>query len=145
MKFGLGLRLILDRTSLSKARGALPFLVKGKEALSSVACQLFIQSNPPRSHILPSEERSSPALIYCTVVRQSYRISLYFYIYILPMLKKCTLSLPYLKITYIVVAITSSGISKAKQIPGATFNFDKLGGIDFTKISKLMMCRALEA
>ena len=51
--FGLGLRLILGRTSLSKARGALPFLVKGKEALSSVACQLFIQSNPPRSHILP--------------------------------------------------------------------------------------------
>lgn len=75
--FGLGLRLILGRTSLSKARGALPFLVKGKEALSSVACQLFIQSNPPRSHILPSEERSSPALIYCTVVRQSYRILLF--------------------------------------------------------------------
>ena len=36
-------------------------------------------------------------------------------------------------------AATSSGILKAKQKLGVTFNFDKLGGIDFTKFSKLTM------
>ena len=36
----------------------------------------------------------------------------------------------------------SSGILKAKQKLGVTFNSDKLGGIDFTKFSKLTMCSA---
>ena len=44
------------------------------------------------------------------------------------------------KTLYIVVAVTSSGILKAKQKLGVTFNSDKLGGIDFTKFSKLTMC-----
>ena len=45
--------------------------------------------------------------------------------------------------TYILDAATSSGILKAKQKLGVTyvtFNSDKLGGIDFTKFSKLSMC-----
>ena len=42
----------------------------------------------------------------------------------------------------LLVAVTSSGILKAKQKLGRTFNSDKLGGIDFTKISKLTMCSA---
>ena len=42
----------------------------------------------------------------------------------------------------IVDAATSSGILKAKQKLGRTFNSDKLGGIAFTKISKLTMCSA---
>ena len=33
-------------------------------------------------------------------------------------------------------------ILKAKQKLGVTFNSDKLGGIDFTKFSKLSMCSA---
>ena len=36
--------------------------------------------------------------------------------------------------TYVLVAVTSSGILKAKQKLGITFNSDKLGGIDFPKI-----------
>ena len=44
--------------------------------------------------------------------------------------------------TYIIVAVGSSGILKGKQKLGVTFNFDKLGGIDFTKFSKLTMCSA---
>ena len=43
---------------------------------------------------------------------------------------------------YILDAVTSSGILKAKQKLGVTFNSDKLGGIDFTKFSKLSMCSA---
>ena len=43
---------------------------------------------------------------------------------------------------YTVDAATSSGILKAKQKLGVTFNSDKLGGIDFTKFSKLSMCSA---
>ena len=43
---------------------------------------------------------------------------------------------------YIVDAATSSGILKAMQKLGGTFNSDKLGGIAFTKISKLIMCSA---
>ena len=43
---------------------------------------------------------------------------------------------------YIVVAVGLLGILKGKQKLGATFNFDKLGGIDLTKFSKLNMCRA---
>ena len=34
-----------------------------------------------------------------------------------------------------VDAVISSGILKAKQKLGGTFNSDKLGGTDFTKIS----------
>jgi len=41
-----------------------------------------------------------------------------------------------------VDAATSSGILKSKQKLGVTFNSDKLGGIDFTKFSKLSMCSA---
>ena len=41
-----------------------------------------------------------------------------------------------------LVAVTSSEILKAKQKLGVTFNSDKLGGIDFTKFSKLTMCSA---
>ena len=43
---------------------------------------------------------------------------------------------------YVLVAVTSTGILKAKQKLGITFNSDKLGGIDFTKFSKLTMCSA---
>ena len=42
----------------------------------------------------------------------------------------------------LVVTARSSGILKAKQKLGRTFNSDKLGGIAFTKISKLTMCSA---
>ena len=44
--------------------------------------------------------------------------------------------------TYVVVMARSSGILKAKQKLGVTFNSDNLGGIDFTKFSKLSMCSA---
>ena len=43
---------------------------------------------------------------------------------------------------YTLDAVTSSGILKARQKLGITFNSDKLGGIDFTKFSKLSMCSA---
>ena len=43
---------------------------------------------------------------------------------------------------YLLDAATLSGILKAKQKLGRTFNSDKLGGIAFTKISKLTMCSA---
>ena len=36
---------------------------------------------------------------------------------------------------YLLVAVGSSGILKAKQKLGVTFNFDKQDGIDFTKFS----------
>ena len=42
----------------------------------------------------------------------------------------------------LIVTTRSSGILKAKQKIGVTFNSDKLGGIAFTKISKLTMCSA---
>ena len=42
----------------------------------------------------------------------------------------------------ILDAVTSSGILKSKQKLVRTFNSDKLGGIAFTKISKLTMCSA---
>ena len=41
--------------------------------------------------------------------------------------------------TYILVAVGSSGLLKRKQKLSVTFNSDKLGGIDFTKISKMTM------
>ena len=40
---------------------------------------------------------------------------------------------------YILDAVTSSGILKVKQKLGVTFHSDKLGGIDFTKFSKLLV------
>ena len=43
---------------------------------------------------------------------------------------------------YIIDAARLSGILKAKQKLGRTFDSDKLGGIAFTKISKLTMCSA---
>ena len=42
--------------------------------------------------------------------------------------------------SYILDAATSSGILKAKQKLGRTFDSDNLGGIALTKISKLTMC-----
>ena len=43
---------------------------------------------------------------------------------------------------YTIVAVGSSGILKGKKKLGVTFNSNKLGGIDFTKFSKLTMCSA---
>ena len=45
---------------------------------------------------------------------------------------------------YLLDAVRSSRILTGKQKLGRTFNSDKLGGIAFTKISKLTMCSALE-
>ena len=45
-------------------------------------------------------------------------------------------------IYYILVAAGLSGILKAKQKLGVTFNTNKLGGTDFTNFSKLTMCSA---
>ena len=45
----------------------------------------------------------------------------------------------------VIVAVGSSGILKAKQKLGVTFNFDKQDVIDFMKFSKMTMCRASEA
>ena len=41
-------------------------------------------------------------------------------------------------------AATLSGTLKARQKLGVTLNSDKLGGIDFTKFSKLSMCSAAQ-
>ena len=46
---------------------------------------------------------------------------------------------------YVLDAVTSSGILKAKQKLGVTFNFDEQDVIDLTKFSKMTMCRASEA
>ena len=46
---------------------------------------------------------------------------------------------------YLLDAVMSSEILKAKQKLGVTFNFDKQDIIDLTKISKMTMCRASEA
>ena len=43
---------------------------------------------------------------------------------------------------YILDAVGSSRILIGKQKLGLTFNYDKLGAIDFTKFSKLTMCSA---
>ena len=43
---------------------------------------------------------------------------------------------------YTVVTARLSGILKGKQKLGRTFNSDMLGGIAFTKISKMTMCSA---
>ena len=42
-------------------------------------------------------------------------------------------------------AVGSSGILKVKENLDITFNFDKQDVIDFTKFSKMTMCRASEA
>ena len=42
-------------------------------------------------------------------------------------------------------AVGLSEILKGKQNLGVTFNFDKQDVIDFTKFSKMTMCRASEA
>ena len=44
-----------------------------------------------------------------------------------------------------MVAVGLSGILKAKQKLGVTFNFDKQDFIDFTKFSKMTMSRASKA
>ena len=46
---------------------------------------------------------------------------------------------------YLLDAVGSSEILKGKQNLGVTFNFDKQDFIDFTKFSKMTMCRASEA
>jgi hypothetical protein len=46
---------------------------------------------------------------------------------------------------YILDAVTLSGILKANQKLGVTFNFDKQDIVDLTKFSKMTMCRASEA
>ena len=43
---------------------------------------------------------------------------------------------------YLLDAVRSSRILLGKQKLGVTFNADKLGGIDFTKFSKLSICSA---
>ena len=45
---------------------------------------------------------------------------------------------------YRLVAVTSLWILKVKQKLGVSFNFDKQDVIDFTKFSKMTMCRASE-
>ena len=47
--------------------------------------------------------------------------------------------------TYLVDAVTLSGILKVKQKLGVTFNFDNQDVVDLTKFSKMTMCRASEA
>ena len=46
---------------------------------------------------------------------------------------------------YRIDKVRSSRILEAKQKLGVTFNFDKQDVIDFTKFSKMTMCRASEA
>ena len=46
---------------------------------------------------------------------------------------------------YLLDAVGLSEILKGKQNLGVTFNFDKQAVIDFTKFSKMTMCRASEA
>ena len=46
---------------------------------------------------------------------------------------------------YVIDSVGSSGISKGKQKLVVTFNFNKQDVIDFTKFSKMTMCRASEA
>jgi hypothetical protein len=50
-----------------------------------------------------------------------------------------------LDLSYTLDAVTLSGILKAKQKLGVTFNFDEQDVIDLTKWSKMTMCRASEA
>ena len=47
-----------------------------------------------------------------------------------------------MEIIYSLVVVGSSGILKGKQKLGVTFDSNNLGGIDFTKFSKLTMCSA---
>ena len=50
--------------------------------------------------------------------------------------------IPHLSARYTLDAVGSWGIMFGMQKLGVTFNSDKLGGIDFTKFSKLTMCSA---
>ena len=52
------------------------------------------------------------------------------------MINEKTCSCPFI-VAYLLVAVGSSGILKGKQKKVVAFNSDKLGGIDFTKFSKL--------
>ena len=45
----------------------------------------------------------------------------------------------FIMVACIIDAVTSSGILKAKQKLGVTFNSDKLSDTNFTKFSKLTM------
>ena len=47
-------------------------------------------------------------------------------------------------LTVVLIFRHYTGILKAKQKLGVTFNFDKLGSIDFITFSKLTMCRTSE-
>ena len=58
-------------------------------------------------------------------------------------LKSSTRTLIKTENNYVLVAVGLSGIVKGKQKLGVTFDFDKLGGIDFTNFSKLTMCTAV--
>ena len=51
----------------------------------------------------------------------------------------------YRLLIYVLVAVGSSRILKAKQKLGVTFNSDNQDVIDFIKILKMTMCRASEA
>ena len=55
--------------------------------------------------------------------------------FVFPIVLRC-------KTKYILAAVRLSGILKGKQKLGVTFNSEKLGGIDFSKFSKLTMCSA---
>ena len=46
---------------------------------------------------------------------------------------------------YILDAVTSLGILKAKQKLGVTFDYNKQNVLDLTKFSKMTMCGASEA
>ena len=51
-------------------------------------------------------------------------------------------NIPHRSLWYVLVAVGSSRILFGKQKLGVTFNSDKQDVIDFTKISKMTMCRA---
>ena len=57
--------------------------------------------------------------------------------------RQTTASPPWIQNAVHTSAVTSSGILKAKQKLGITFDSDKLGGIDFTKFSKLTHVQCL--
>ena len=46
------------------------------------------------------------------------------------------------RVSYLLDAVDLPRILIGKQKIGLTFNYDKLGGNDFTKFSKLTMCSA---
>jgi hypothetical protein len=50
-----------------------------------------------------------------------------------------------MKFQYLLVAVISSGILKANQKQGVTFNSNKLGVIEFTKFSKMTKVQGLRS